>query len=380
MNDLPLAHSPCILLLRRRWRFAFQTICIPGLNSIAIRLHSYSCGCEEELPTMNCMAERVSIGASIGVDIGGTKTAVVLSTEPPAMLARIEFPTLPEQGPERAIALIQQSIHELLRSAGLGNARVSGIGVSCGGPLNQRAGVIQAPPNLATWIDVPIVDILREEFHFECRLENDADAGAVAEHRFGAGQGTRNMVFLTMGTGLGAGIIADGRLLRGASGQAGEIGHVRLTAEGPVGYHKAGSVEGWASGGGMAQVAADAVRAATEKRETTLLAAKLEKNGALTAKDVAEAASAGDAVAARVVAGTGNRLGEALAILVDLLNPEMIVVGRLAMRLGESLLAPARLTLAREALPGSAKLCQVVPAALGESIGDVAAICVAMGL
>jgi glucokinase len=315
----------------------------------------------------------------IGVDVGGTKTAVVLSTEPPAMLARIEFPTLPGQGPERGLALIKQSIHELLRSSSLGNARLSGIGVSCGGPLDQRAGVIQAPPNLSTWVDVPIVAILREEFNLECRLENDADAGAVAEHRFGAGRGTRNMVFLTMGTGLGAGIIADGRLLRGASGQAGEIGHVRLTAEGPVGYHKSGSVEGWASGGGMAQVATREASAEMERHETTLLAAKLEEYGVLTAKDVAEAARAGDAVAARIVAGTGNRLGEAMAILVDLLNPEIIAVGGLAMRLGESLLMPARLAMAREALPGSAKLCQVVPAALGESIGDVAAICAAMG-
>jgi glucokinase len=330
-----------------------------------------------------CIGPR--IGPWIGVDIGGTKTAVVVSTEPPSMLARIEFPTLPEQGPDRAVALIMQSIRELLHPSGPGNSSVSnqkicGIGVSCGGPLDQRAGVIQAPPNLASWIDVPILAMLREEFHLECRLGNDADAGAVAEHRFGAGRGTSNMVFLTMGTGLGAGIIADGRLVRGASGQAGEIGHVRLTAAGPTGYHKAGSAEGWASGGGMAQVAAREVRAAMEKPETTLLAQRLQESGALTAKDVVEAARAGDAVAARIVAGTGSRLGEALAILVDLLNPEMIVVGGLAMRLGESLLAPARLALGREALPGSAKLCQVVPAALGESIGDVAAICVAMGL
>lgn len=320
------------------------------------------------------------IGAWIGVDIGGTKTAVVLSTEPPATLARIEFPTLPGQGPDRAVALIKQSIHELLQSSRLANAQPSSIGVSCGGPLDQRAGVILAPPNLSTWVDVPIVAILREEFSLECRLENDADAGAVAEHRFGAGQGTGNMVFLTMGTGLGAGIIADGRLLRGASGQAGEIGHVRLTAEGPVGYHKAGSVEGWASGGGMAQVAVREVHAATERHETTLLAQKLRESGALTAKDVAEAARAGDTVAARIVAATGNRLGETMAILVDLLNPEMIVVGGLGLRFGESLLGPARLTMAREALPASAKLCRVVPAALGESIGDVAAICAAMGL
>jgi glucokinase len=315
--------------------------------------------------------------AWIGVDVGGTKTAVVISREPPTMLARIEFPTLPGQGPERAIKLVKQSIHAVLRTAAVDKAQVGGIGVSCGGPLDQRAGVIQAPPNLATWIDVPITAILREEFALDCRLENDADAGAVAEHRYGAGRGTRHMIFLTMGTGLGAGIIADGRLLRGAAGQAGEIGHVRLSADGPVGYHKAGSVEGWASGGGMALVAAKEVEAAVQRGEHTALAEKL---GAMTAKDVAEAARQGDAVAARIVESTGGRLGEALAILVDLLNPERIVIGGLAMRMGESLLGPARRSMEREALRDSARICQVVPASLGEAIGDVAAICTAMGL
>ncbi len=317
--------------------------------------------------------------AWIGVDIGGTKTAVVLSRQPPAMLGRIEFATLPENGPERALASIKRAIRELLSSSQRGTARLGCIGVSCGGPLDQRSGVIQAPPNLSTWVDVPIAAMLREEFAVECRLENDADAGAIAEYRFGAGKGTSHMIFLTMGTGLGAGIIADGRLLRGAAGQAGEIGHVRLSAEGPVGYRKAGSVEGWASGGGMAQVAAEETRAALRRGEGTLLAARLAASGSLTARDVAEAAQAGDAVAARILAATGTRLGEAMAILVDLLNPEKIVVGGLAMRLGETLLAPARLALAREALPGSARICRVAPAALGESIGDVAAVCVAMG-
>jgi glucokinase len=317
--------------------------------------------------------------AWIGVDIGGTKTAVVIAQEPPAMLARIEFPTLPQERPERAIELIKQSIHSVIRSSGVERTRLAGVGVSCGGPLDQRAGVIQAPPNLATWADVPITSILGEEFGLACRLENDADAGAVAEHRFGAGRGTQHMVFLTMGTGLGAGIIADGRLLRGAAGQAGEIGHVRLSAHGPVGYHKAGSVEGWASGGGIAQAAAHEVGQARSRSEATVLAALLETNGSLTAKDVAEAARGGDAVAERILASTGDRLGQALAILVDLLNPERIVIGGLAMRLGEGVLAPARLAMEREALPGSARICKVVPAALGEAIGDVAAICVAMG-
>ncbi|HVU47263.1 MAG TPA: ROK family protein [Terracidiphilus sp.] len=314
--------------------------------------------------------------AWLGIDIGGTKTAVVISHEPPTMLARIEFPTLPQQGPERAIALIKQSIHEILRKTGIDKTQVGAIGISCGGPLDQRRGIIQAPPNLSTWVDIPITAILLDEFGLECRLENDADAGAVAENRYGAGRGTRHMVFLTMGTGLGAGIIADGRLLRGASGQAGEIGHVRLSPDGPVGYHKAGSVEGWASGGGMALAAAREVEAAVQRGESTLLAAK---RASLTARDIAEAAQRDDKLAIRIIESTGRRLGEALAILVDLLNPERIVIGGLAMRLGETLLVPARQVMAREALPGSARFCEVVPASLGEAIGDVAAICIAIG-
>lgn len=316
----------------------------------------------------------------VGVDVGGTKTAVVLASEPPSMLGRIEFPTLPDKGPDHAIASIKRSIHSLVNSLGIERARLGGIGVSCGGPLDQAAGVIQAPPNLATWIDVPITSILRDEFRLDCRLENDANTGAVAEYRYGAGRGTEHMIFLTMGTGFGAGIISGGRLLSGARGQAGEIGHVRLTASGPVGYNKAGSVEGWISGGGMAQVARTAAAQAEASGETTLLTGVLREGGAITAKDVAEAAQRGDRVAKEIIAATGSRLGETLAILVDLFNPERIVIGGVAMRMGEALLEPARQGMAREALPASAAICQVVPAALGESIGDVAAICVAMGL
>ena len=140
----------------------------------------------------------------IGVDIGGTKTAVVLSSHPPAMLARIEFATLPQEGPERAIELIKQSIHQLIKMSGIERSRLSAIGVSCGGPLDQAAGIIQAPPNLATWVDVPITAILEQGIRrSNAEWKMTPTPAAVAEHRFGAGKGTRHMVFLTMGTGLG---------------------------------------------------------------------------------------------------------------------------------------------------------------------------------
>ncbi|HET9086226.1 MAG TPA: ROK family protein [Acidobacteriaceae bacterium] len=316
----------------------------------------------------------------IGVDIGGTKTAVVLSFDPPAIAARVEFATLPDQGPSRALDRIIKTTRELLNAPDTQGIPLQAIGISCGSPLDRTSGVIQSPPNLSTWVDIPIVSILQREFNVDCRLENDANAGAVAEYRFGAGQGTQHMIFLTMGTGMGAGIIADGRLYRGASDQAGEIGHVRLTQTGPVGYNKAGSVEGWASGGGMAQFAYQEVTSALRNGEESRLAAILNSTGSLTAKDIAVAAQHGDKLAQRIIHSTGLRLGEALAILVDILNPERIVIGGLAMRLGESLLAPAREAMAHEALLPASRICEVVPAALGETIGDVAAICVSMGL
>jgi glucokinase len=187
------------------------------------------------------------------------------------------------------------------------------------------------------------------------------------------------MIFLTMGTGLGAGIIADGRLYRGTSDAAGEIGHVRLTRTGPVGYHKAGSVEGWASGGGLGTLATEVVKKEAALGRETMLSECLKRDGTLTARDVAEAARQGDALARKLIRDTGRRLGETLAILVDILNPERIVIGGLAMRLGADLLEPARAVLDREALPGSAAACQIVPAELNERIGDVAAMCIAMG-
>lgn len=313
----------------------------------------------------------------VGVDIGGTKTAVVLAENPMRILYREEFPTLPNLGPGHAL----EKIHELI-TAGLNRhdrPSVFRIGVSCGGPLDRVRGIIQSPPNLATWENVPVKDILEREFGVPCQVENDANAGAAAEHRYGAGVGCRDLIFLTMGTGFGAGLILKGELYRGASDMAGEIGHVRLTEKGPIGYGKAGSAEGWASGGGMAHHGAEILRSAVRAGESTLLA-EVAANRDITAKDVGQAALSGDGVAQRIVFATGEKLGHALAILVDLFNPERIVIGGMAPRLGEMLFQPALRVMRMEALAQSTAVCKVVPATLGERIGDVAALCVAEGL
>ncbi len=316
----------------------------------------------------------------VGIDIGGTKTAVLLSSAPPEVIARRQFATRPAQGPERALELIKSGIGEMLAEQGADLSAIARLGVSCGGPLDRVQGIIQSPPNLPTWDDVPIKAILEREFQAECLIENDANAGAVAEHRFGAGKGCQNMVFLTMGTGLGAGVITDGRLYRGSNDLAGEVGHLRLTRTGPIGHNKKGSAEGWASGGGMAQVAQQAVAAALKKKRSTRLAKLFRSGGPITAKDIGAAARQGDEVALEVLETTGEKLGEVLAILVDLLNPDRIVIGGLAMRLGDLLLEPARRLMRREALELPARTCQVIPAELGESIGDAAALCIAMGI
>jgi glucokinase len=309
-----------------------------------------------------------------GIDIGGTKTAVVLSTAPPAIAWRAEFPTAPEWGPNHAL---EQIVALIRKGSAESGGTISSMGVSCGGPLDRIQGIIQRPPNLPTWDDVPIKALLEAEFNLPCSLENDANAGAVAEHQFGAGRGCHHMVFLTLGTGLGAGLILNGKIFRGAANLAGEIGHVRLTQDGPHGYNKAGSVEGWASGAGMARHAVATIRDAIAAGELTQLSSKLET---LTSRDIGLACHEGDAIATRIIEQTGSRLGEAIAILVDVLNPERIIVGGLALRLGDKLLEPARIRMQAEALPAAAAVCTVVPAELGESIGDIAAICIAMGL
>ena len=152
---------------------------------------------------------------------------------------------------------------------------------------------------------------------------------------------------------------------------------MRLTRGGPVGYNKRGSAEGWASGGGIEQIAERVIEDARKRRCSTILTAH---RGTLTARDVCAAAKHGDVVAMRIVRSTGERLGQVIAILVDVLNPQRIVIGGLAMRTGDMILGPAREVMTREALPTSAASCRVVPAALGERIGDVAALCVAVGL
>lgn len=310
----------------------------------------------------------------VGLDIGGTTSAAVLIDGTGEVAGREELSTTKGASGWRPTV-------DRLRSAArafVDREDVRAIGVSCGGPLDSARGLIRSPPNLPGWDDVPIVEILREEFELPTALENDANAGALAEWRFGAGRGRRNLVFLTFGTGLGAGLVLDGRLYRGTSDLAGEAGHVRLAHDGPLGYHKRGSFEGFCSGTGLAQLMGFELLRLMEERGRAAVVDAYREPGEVTGRDVVEWALAGDELALGVVRTSGEYLGRGLSILLDVLNPEVVVVGSMGVRLGDLLFEPAREVIEREALPGAAEVCEIVPAALGEEIGDYAALSVAV--
>ena len=220
--------------------------------------------------------------------------------------------------------------------------------------------------------------MLKARFGVPAKICNDANACAIAEWKFGAGKGTKNMIFMTFGTGLGAGLILDGKLYSGSCGFAGEIGHIRLADHGPSGYGKCGSFEGFCSGGGIAQLAKRDARKALDGGNPLAFAQNEAEIEALTTKKVAEFAFAGDEAAKKIFHESARRLGQGLAIIIDILNPEAIVIGSVYAR-SEALFAEGMYdVLEKEALRESLSVCKILPAKLGESIGDIAAICVAM--
>ena len=315
----------------------------------------------------------------LGIDIGGTKCAVIfgLDTDGDISIAdKVRFDTTDVQG---TIGRIISELKGMCARHGLDASNTRGIGISCGGPLDSRKGIVMSPPNLPGWDNIPIVDMVREATGIPAVLQNDANACALAEWKYGAGRGTRNMVFLTFGTGLGAGLVLDGRLYSGTNDNAGELGHIRLSEFGPVGYGKAGSVEGFASGGGIAQLAATAVK------EKLMMGEKVAwcpdgNLSAISARTVAEAAKAGDELAKSIYRTSATYLGKALAMVIDMLNPEVIAIGSIFVRAEELIRPFMQAAIDRDALPGAAAVCKVKPAELGESIGDIAALSLAATL
>lgn len=297
----------------------------------------------------------------LGLDVGGTKTAVVLGTSRGEILRRESFLTRTERGFEATFEELVRTAETVRREA---PAEVAAISVAIGGPLDVKRGILYSPPNLPGWDAIPLKDLLAARLGLPVYVEHDGNAGTLAEFYFGAGRGCRNLIFLTMGTGLGGGLILDGRLYRGTTDLAGEVGHWRIARTGPEAYGKRGSWEGYCAGPGMAKLAA---RMFPERWGT-----------GVTAEDLTRLAHAGDREALKVVRKVGRYLGKGLALLVDALNPELILLGSMALRLGDLVLEPARAVLRREALPAAVAACRIATPELGERLGDVAALCAAI--
>ena len=288
-----------------------------------------------------------------GLDIGGTKCAICAAKEDGEIFYREQVAT--------ADYPKWQELLETLLEMGKKNApHPTAVGVSCGGPLDTKRGLILSPPNLPGWDEVPVTKWLTDKLGIPAFLQNDANACALAEWEYGAGKGTRNMIFITFGTGFGAGLILDGRLYEGTNGMAGEIGHVRMEYDGPVGYGKTGSMEGFCSGGGLRQLA------------------RIMMGRDLTAKDLAQLADQGDEAALAVFRRSAHILGRGLSILIDLFNPEKIVIGSVFARAERHFRKEMEEEIEKEALSINRGSCRVVPAALGDRIGDLAAISTAI--
>ena len=311
----------------------------------------------------------------LGVDIGGTKCAVITAEYDKGNITLVKKEVCATDLEISPTAMIDKLI-SLAES--ILDKKPDAIGISCGGPLDSKKGIIMSPPNLPGWDNVKIVEQLEEHFCVKPKLQNDANACAIAEWKLGAGKGCDNMIFLTFGTGLGAGLILDGRLYSGTNDNAGEIGHIRLDRFGPVGYGKSGSFEGFCSGGGIAQLGYIKALEQVQAGNCPAYYKKGMTMSDVTAKSIAEAADNGDETAIEVYRICGEYLGRGLSVLIDILNPQAIVIGSIFARAHHLLWESTKQTIEKEALPISAQCCRILPAGLGENIGDYASIAITL--
>ncbi|MEU0597413.1 ROK family protein [Streptomyces sp. NPDC006393] len=313
--------------------------------------------------------------AVLGLDIGGTKLAAGVVGADGTVHSFLVTPTLVQEGVQAVLARLFDLGHKAMDESELAPQRIAAVGIGCGGPLDPEAGVLLCPPHLPGWIDVPITRLTEDRYGLPAVLDNDATAAATGEHRFGAGRGTRHMIYLTVSTGVGGGIVVDGCTYRGAAGNGGELGHVTVDRNGRHcrGCGRAGCLEAYVSGTSIAERAREAVaEAEAAGRPTTLSACS-----PLTAADVSREAAAQDAVATQVWVATTQALACGVTSLVNVFEPELVVLGGGVTRAGEQLLAPVRRIVRERAMGPAAHAVRIEPARSGDRVGVVGAAAVA---
>jgi glucokinase len=307
-------------------------------------------------------------GSRVGIDLGGTKLLAAVVESDGRVLRKKEIPTEASQGADGVIARMIGLVEELAGP----EAELRSIGVATAGTLDAERGVVLFAGNLG-WRDVPLGEALQARFGCPVKVENDANAAAYGEWRAGAGRGTRDCVYVTVSTGIGAGLISGGRLITGTSHSAAEFGHLTLDWRGPkCSCGNVGCLELYASGTAIARRAAEA--AASGAAEAQPLAALAGGDAAgLTARHVSAAAAGGDVFALRLLREAGEALGAGLAGIVHAANPELIVLGGGAIKIGEPLLAPMRETFAARCIPSMARHVRLATTELGGDAGVIGA-------
>ena len=312
----------------------------------------------------------------IGIDLGGTKINTALVQGDGVILAQDYRPTLASEGLQPVVERVLDSARQVLAQAGMTGAQVSGVGIGAPGPIDLDTGVLMSPPNLPGWERVPLGQLLEDDLGITTFLENDANAAAWGEHYFGAGRGVEHMIYVTVSTGVGGGLILDGNLYHGANGMAGEIGHIILEPDGPLcGCGSRGCLETLASGTAIARVARERVAQGVPTLMDDLAEGVPER---ITAQLVVEAARQGDKEADGILAEAMEYLGIGMANLVNLFNPQLIVIGGGVANIGERLFHPVRRAIERNAFRMAAQVVRVAPAELGGDVGVLGAAAVAL--
>ena len=308
----------------------------------------------------------------LGFDIGGTKSSVVLATRGGEILDRAGGPTEAAGGPSATIGRLLAGARQLIERNRVPLDRILGAGICCGGPLDREEGVVYRPPNLPGWDRVPVRKMVEDALGLPAALENDADCCALAESFFGAGIGRKNIVAFTWGTGIGAGIVLDGRLHSGSEGLAGEIGHITYITDGRLCQcGKRGCIEAYASGSSI-------MRVARERLEEGRLS-RLAEMTPVDAQAVCDAAREGDELASEILLDAARAMGRAVSIAAHTLNPEIIVLGTLAVKAGDMLMPELLHVVETEVWERIRRSLAVIPSPLGDRVQDLAAISAFLG-
>jgi len=309
--------------------------------------------------------------AVLAIDIGGTKLAAGVVDASGTILARGDMPTLAAEGPERVLDRIVRLAKDVLGRLGVSAGAIQRIGIGCAGPVDRQAGLILNPPNLPGWTRVPLVERIEKALGHPAVLENDANAAALGEFRYGAGRGASSLVYLTVSTGIGSGIILNGKIWHGVKDGAGEVGHMTLLPDGPIcGCGNRGCLEALASGPSIARRAREAL--ATDRPS------RLREATDFTAVDVVRLAQEGDVIAAEVWDETVRYLGLGVAAIVTILAPERVVIGGGVTQAGDFLFERLRREVRRRVKLVAVESVPILPAALGADAGILGAAAVAL--